>query len=96
MWKSDPIKVKWKEEIEEVGSPQAENGEIEKVKKDMVKDDAGDDRHGTPPPPQKKIERERDTNTLKFSEQMESLPKRLCKVSIKRSTDFLWTDLCKK
>jgi hypothetical protein len=44
--KSDPIEVKWKEEIEEVGSPQAENGEIEKVKKDMYKDDAGDYRQG--------------------------------------------------
>jgi hypothetical protein len=44
--KSDPIEVKWKEEIEEVGSSQSENGEIEKVKKDVYKDDAGDDRQG--------------------------------------------------
>jgi hypothetical protein len=44
--KSGPIEFKWKADIGEVGSPQAENGEIEKVKKDMYKDDAGDDREG--------------------------------------------------
>jgi hypothetical protein len=74
MWKkSDPIEVKWKEEIEEVGSPQSENGEIEKVQEDMYKDGAGDDRQGN---------NEQRKGIIKLNEQMESLPKRLCKVSI--------------
>jgi hypothetical protein len=85
--KADPIEVKWKEEIEEVGSPESENGEIEKVQEDMYKDSAGDDRQGN---------NEQRKGIIELNEQTESLPKRLRKVSIKRSTDFLWTDLCKK
>jgi hypothetical protein len=38
---SDPVEVKWKEEIQEVGSLQSENREIEKAQEDMYKDGAG-------------------------------------------------------
>jgi lysophospholipase L1-like esterase len=77
--KSDRIPMKWKEE-EVLRSPQSRYGEKVTELRGINKDSIGEDKQGT---------NEQGTVDSKSSQHMESVPIRVCKVSVKEV--FLWT-----
>jgi hypothetical protein len=80
--KSAPIGIKWKKG-ELSGSIHSDNCETAKVKNVPCLEGIKNNRQAN---------NERGRDNLKLDNQTELQPKRLRKVPIKRSTDFLWTD----
>jgi hypothetical protein len=82
--KSAPIEIKWKGELS--GFIHSDNCETAKVKSVPCLEGTKNNRQAN---------NERGREDLKLDNQTALQPKRLCKVPIKRSSDFLWTDLDK-